>query len=111
MSTVTILIAIFSMGLITFILRALPTIVPKEWLDSFLLKLLNFALPMSVMMVLILNSISIDFNDLNLLRIGAEIGALLIVLGSYLAWRNVFLSVILGVASLNGFLALFSLLG
>lgn len=110
MSTTAILISIASMGIITFILRALPTIVPKEWLESFLLKLLNFALPMSVMMVLILSSISIDLQALDFIRIFAEIGALLVVLGSYIFWRNVFVSVILGVASLNGFLSLLALI-
>lgn len=109
MTLTAILIAIMLMGIITFLLRAFPTFVPKRILDSHLLRYLNYALPLSVMTVLIIHSMGIDFAHPDWLSVIAKIAALLLVLGSYILWRNVFLSVIVGVASLNGLLYLFEL--
>lgn len=104
------ILAVLLMGGITYLLRAFPTFVPKKILESAILRQFNFALPLSVMMVLILASLNITPNDLNWAEIMAKAGALFVVLFSYLWRRNVFLSVIIGVAAVNGFLALFNLL-
>lgn len=106
MTITAILIGIVIMGAITFILRAFPTFVPKRVLDSHLLRYLNYALPLSVMTVLIIHSMEIDFSDPDIRGIISKLAALLLVLLSYIWWRNVFLSVIVGVAALNGFLYL-----
>ncbi len=106
LSLVALLIAIMLMGLITFLLRAFPTFVPKRILDSYLLRYLNYALPLSVMAILIIHSMEIDFAAIDSPLLLAKIGALALVLFSYIRWRNVFLSVIIGVAALNGLLYL-----
>ncbi|MBP6346505.1 MAG: AzlD domain-containing protein [Neisseriaceae bacterium] len=102
MNTTLILAGTVCMGVITFLLRAFPTLVPKPWLDSRVLRALNFALPISVMVVLILASLSLSEAKFSLPRLSAEVLALGAVLLTYVFWRNVFVSVIVGVASLNG---------
>lgn len=109
MTITAIISSLFMMGLITFLLRAFPTFVPKRFLGSHLLRALNYALPLSVMATLIVNSMGIDFADPDIISILAKLLALLMVLLSYIFWRNVFLSVIVGVAALNGFLYLIDL--
>lgn len=104
MNTALIMAATLCMGVITFLLRAFPTLVPKAWLQSRMLTALNFALPISVMVVLILASLSLQTAGFALPRLGAEVLALATVLLTYVFWRNVFVSVIIGVASLNGFI-------
>lgn len=103
------LAAIFMMGLITYLLRAFPTLVPERLLQSPILRTFNYALPMSVMMVLILASLGIinSSGGVTWSAVIAKAMALLIVLLSYIRFRNVFVSVIIGVASVNGFLYLF----
>ncbi|MBP6862973.1 MAG: AzlD domain-containing protein [Neisseriaceae bacterium] len=106
MNTTLILAGTVCMGVITFLLRAFPTLVPKAWLRSRLLSALNFALPISVMVVLILASLSLSLKADTFAwpRLSAEVLALATVLLTYVFWRNVFISVIVGVASLNGFI-------
>lgn len=104
MNTALILASTVCMGIITFFLRAFPTLVPKSWLRSRVLTALNFALPISVMVVLILASLSLQTAGFALPRLGAEVLALATVLLTYVFWRNVFVSVIIGVAALNGFI-------
>lgn len=106
MTITALLISIVAMGFITFILRAFPTFVPKRILNSHLLRYLNYALPLSVMTVLIVHSMEIDFANFESTMILSKVGALLLVLLSYIWFKNVFLSVIIGVASLNGLLYL-----
>ena len=107
MTITALIISIFLMGIITFILRAFPTFVPRRFLNSHLLRYLNYALPLSVMMVLIVHSMEINFAAPDVMGVISKLGALLLVLLSYIWMRNVFLSVIIGVAALNGFLYLF----
>lgn len=107
MTVTAMFISALLMSVITLFLRAFPALVPLKWLDSPILRALNFALPISVMMILILNSLAIP--DSTLTDIFAKVGAMLLVLGSYLWWKNVFVSVIIGVASLNGILYLVAL--
>lgn len=110
MTMTALLVSIVIMGLITFVLRAFPTFVPRRILNSHLLRYLNYALPLSVMMVLIVHSMGIDFFAPDLSGILSKIGALLLVLLSYIWWKNVFLSVIIGVAALNGLLYLIAMI-
>ena len=108
MTDQTFLIALLCMSALTFFLRAAPTLLPNKFLQSRWLAALNFALPLSVMMILILASLSFNtaLADGKWLRLLAEIMALALVLVVYKFSRNVLLAMITGVASLNGFLYL-----
>ncbi len=96
------LVSVLAMGLITFLLRAAPTMLPKIWLKSTLLNALNFALPLCVMTLLVLTGLhwQTPLNAENGL-LAAQVSALMLVLVSYRYWRNVFISMIVGVAALN----------
>ncbi len=107
-SNSTFVIATLCMGLVTFILRAAPTVVPKRWLQSVLLKALNQALPLCVMIILILASIPLNSENENFVPLLAQVLALILVLLSYMKFRNVLIAMIVGVASLNGILWLFN---
>lgn len=100
--------AIFAMGAVTFFLRAVPAIVPVRYLTSVWLRALNYALPLCVMTLLVLSSLSIDFEKFNHTRLLCEIIALVLVVISYAYKRNVLISMVLGVAALNGALWLFN---
>lgn len=109
MTITALLISIVAMGVITLVLRAFPTFVPRRILNSHLLRYLNYALPLSVMTVLIVHSMGINYENFETTMILSKVGALLLVLLSYIWIKNVFLSVIIGVASLNGLLYLWQL--
>lgn len=106
LSTPLLLIGILIMGAITLIQRAFPTLVPQRLLRQRWLIALNFALPMAVMTILIMASISLFKSDVTLIRVLSEFGALTLVLISYIRWSNVFISLAIGIGSLNGFLFL-----
>ena len=113
--------ATFAMALVTFLTRLTPIILPKRLLDAPLLLAVNKALPLSVMTLLILtslhwqqpkpmpNAISVSLGLSPLLV--AEILALLVVLFSYHWKKQLLLSMLVGIASLNGFLWLLNLIG
>ena len=63
MSSSYLIIATFAMAAVTFMTRALPTLIPKKILDTPWLHRLNESLPLSVMVLLILTSLS--YNDLS----------------------------------------------
>ena len=106
--------ATFAMALVTFLTRLTPLILPKRLLDAPLLLAVNKALPLSVMTLLILtslhwqqpkplpNAMSMSLGLSPLLV--AEILALLVVLLSYHWKKQLLLSMLVGIASLNGFL-------
>lgn len=102
--------ATFAMALVTLLTRITPIILPKRLLDAPLLLAVNKALPLSVMTLLILTSlhwqqpksISISLGLSPLLV--AEILALIVVLLSYHWKKQLLLSMLVGIASLNGFL-------
>lgn len=98
------LLSVLLMGGATYLLRAAPVLLPKTWLKSALLLALNFALPLSVMTVLILTSLSLDKAATSPRYLMAEILALTCVWLSYRYWRNVLISMVIGVAALNGWL-------
>ena len=110
MSNTVFLIALACMSAITFVLRAAPTLLPRKWLESPWLNALNFALPLSVMMVLILAALPLQDAVLeqNWRELVAQILALLLVLWVYARWRNVLVAMVTGVGILNLLLYLFS---
>ena len=114
--------ATFAMALVTLLTRITPIILPKRLLDAPLLLAVNKALPLSVMTLLILTSLhwqqqpkpmpngmsmSLGLSPL----LVAEILALLVVLLSYHWKKQLMLSMLVGIASLNGFLWLLNLIG
>jgi len=103
-------LSVLAMGAITFLLRAFPVLVPRRILESRYLKSLNIAFPISVMTLLILASLGLKLETPDSVDLGAKILSLLIVFLSYHYFKNVFASIIIGVAALNGLLYLFTLL-
>ncbi len=113
--------ATFAMALVTFLTRLTPIILPKRLLDAPLLLAVNKALPLSVMTLLILtslhwqqpkpmpNAMSMSLGLSPLLM--AEILALIVVLLSYHWKKQLLLSMLVGIASLNGFLWVLNLIG
>lgn len=113
--------ATFAMALVTLLTRITPIILPKRLLDAPLLLAVNKALPLSVMTLLILTSlhwqqpkpmpnamnISLGLSPL----LVAEILALIVVLLSYHWKKQLLLSMLVGIASLNGFLWVLNLIG
>lgn len=97
-------LAIAVMGGITFILRALPLAAHKSLARSRLTAELNRKLPVCVMIVLLLVSLKGTPAEPGLLI--SELLALGLAGGTYLRWRNPLLSVVVGVAALNGIGAL-----
>lgn len=104
---------------VTFITRALPALIPKKLLDTPWLHRLNESLPLSVMVLLILTSLSYQglsdnagfqagLNSAEVHLFMAQIGALLLVLLIYHLSRQLLVSMIVGIAAINGFLWLFT---
>jgi len=115
MNSSYLIMATFAMAAVTFITRALPVLIPKKLLDTPWLHRLNESLPLSVMVLLILTSLSyqglstnteLSSPELHLLM--AQIGALLLVLLIYHVSRQLLVSMVVGIASINGFLWLFN---
>lgn len=114
MSSSYLILATFAMAAVTFITRALPALIPKKLLDTPWLHRLNESLPLSVMVLLILTSLSyqglsadtgLNSGEVHLFM--AQIGALLLVVVVYHLSRQLLISMIVGIAAINGFLWLF----
>lgn len=119
MSSSYLIIATLAMAAVTFITRALPALIPKKLLDTPWLHRLNESLPLSVMVLLILTSLSYQglsdnagfqagLNSAEVHLFMAQIGALLLVLLIYHLSRQLLVSMIVGIAAINGFLWLFT---
>lgn len=112
------MLAIFTMAGITFITRVTPTILPKKLLTAPFFVKLNQALPLTVMVLLILSALSWQDNNppnsphfaLSALLV-AQILSLVVVLVSYHVFRQLLVSMIIGIACLNGFLYVLQNLG
>jgi branched-subunit amino acid transport protein len=111
MTSSYLIFATFAMAAVTFVIRALPTLIPKKLLDTPWLHRLNESLPLSVMVLLILTSLSyqnisattgIHSAELHLLI--AQIGALILVLFIYHISRQLLVSMVVGIAAINGLL-------
>lgn len=94
------------MALVTFLTRIIPLILPKKLLGSPLFHAVNVGLPLAVMSLLILTSLAwFDKQQLSVSPLLlAQILALVMVLISYYLWKQLFVSMIIDIASLNGFL-------
>lgn len=113
--------ATVAMALVTFLTRLTPIILPKRLLDAPLLLAVNKALPLSVMTLLILTSLHWQqpkpISNAMSMSLGlspllvAEILALIVVLLSYHWKKQLLLSMLVGIASLNGFLWGLNLIG
>ena len=115
MNSSYLIMATFAMAAVTFMTRALPALIPKKLLDTPWLHRLNESLPLSVMVLLILTSLSyqgllqntaLTSPELHLLM--AQIGALLLVLFVYHISRQLLVSMVVGITAINGFLWLFN---
>ena len=119
MSSSYLILATLAMAAVTFITRALPALIPKKLLDTPWLHRLNESLPLSVMVLLILTSLSYQgltdnagfqagLNSAEVHLFMAQVGALLSVLVVYHLSRQLLVSMIVGIAAINGFLWLFT---
>ncbi|AWT49300.1 AzlD domain-containing protein [Psychrobacter sp. YP14] len=115
MSSSYLIFATLAMAGVTFITRALPALIPRRLLDTPWLHRLNESLPLSVMVLLILTSLSyqdisaktgLHSGELHLLL--AQIGALILVLLVYHISRQLLVSMVVGIAAVNGLLRLFA---
>lgn len=115
MSSSYLILATFAMAAVTFVTRALPAVIPKKLLDTPWLHRLNESLPLSVMVLLILTSLSYQnlsvttgMHSAELHLLMAQIGALLLVLLIYHISRQLLVSMVVGIAAINGLLWLFT---
>lgn len=115
MTSSYLIFATFAMAAVTFVIRALPALIPKKLLDTPWLHRLNESLPLSVMVLLILTSLS--YQDLSVTTginsaewhlLMAQIGALILVLLIYHISRQLLVSMVVGIAAINGLLWLFT---
>lgn len=108
MSTSDIFMMWGSLILGTQLCRFLPVFLPKKILASPILQKLNRMLPLVIMLLLLLSSLSIPNETSGVMLLFSQIAALVLVVLSYQKLRNTLLSVALGIIGLNGFLWLLS---
>ena len=114
LSPVYLIAAILAMAVVTFVIRALPALSPKAYLDTPWLHRLNSYLPLCVLILLILTSLQLPMTSaatkdtLNQHLLLAQLAALAGVLLSYHYFRQLFVSMVIGIAILNGCLWLFT---
>lgn len=115
MSSSYLIFATFAMAAVTFMIRALPALIPKQLLDTPWLHRLNESLPLSVMVLLMLTSLSYQdlsastgLNSAELHLLMAQVGALLLVLLIYHISRQLLVSMVVGIAAINGLLWIFT---
>ena len=115
MTSSYLIFATLAMAAVTFITRALPALIPRKLLDTPWLHRLNESLPLSVMVLLILTSLSykgvstrVGLADSSLHLLMAQVGALLLVLFVYHISRQLLVSMVVGIAAINGLMYLFS---
>lgn len=114
MTSSYLIFATLAMAAVTFVTRASPALLPKSLLDKPWLHRLNESLPLSVLMLLILGSLVIptlsdmqaSAEDTQLLL--SQIGALAVVLVIYHVSRQLLVSMVAGIAAINGFIWLFA---
>lgn len=108
-TSVYLILAILSMATVTFITRIVPTILPKKLLNARLFVAINQALPLTVMTLLILSSLQWRTSTATLhfglsVMLIAQLLSLIIVLISYHVFRQLLVSMVIGLACLNGLL-------
>ena len=114
MSSSYLSMATLAMAAVTFITRAIPALIPQQLLDKPWLHRLNEILPLSVLVLLILTSLSYrqlgvttQLNSPELHLLLAQLGALALVVLIYHVSRQLLVSMIVGIAALNGLLWVF----
>ena len=114
MSSSYLILATLAMAAVTFITRAIPALIPQKMLDKPWLHRLNESLPLSVLVLLILTSLTYQelslttaLSDTALHLLLAQVGALALVLLVYHISRQLLISMIAGIAAINGLLWLF----
>ncbi|MGP4863372.1 AzlD domain-containing protein [Psychrobacter sp. T6-5] len=115
MTSSYLIFATLAMAAVTFITRALPALIPRKVLDTPWLHRLNESLPLSLMVLLILTSLSyqnlpadIALNDPKLHLLMAQVCALILVLFIYHISRQLLVSMVVGIAAINGFVWIFA---
>lgn len=115
MSSSYLIFATLAMAAVTFITRALPSLIPRKVLDTPWLHRLNESLPLSVMVLLIFTSLTysglsadIALNNAELHLLMAQVGALCLVLLVYHISRQLLVSMVVGIAAINGLLWVFT---
>lgn len=115
MNSSYLILATLAMAAVTFITRAIPALIPQRMLDRPWLHRLNESLPLSVLVLLILTSLAYQelslttsLSDATLHLLLAQIGALALVLLVYHITRQLLISMIVGIAAINGLLWLFT---
>lgn len=104
MQTNDILMMFIALFFGTQLCRFIPEFLPKKVLAHPILQKLNKMLPLVIMLLLVLTSLSIPHNQTELPLFSAQVLALICVMLSYKWLKNTLLSVALGIAGLNGFL-------
>lgn len=102
MQTNDILMMFIALLLGTQLCRFIPEFLPKKVLAHPILQKLNKMLPLVIMLLLVLTSLSVPHNQAELPMFTAQIFALICVVLSYKWLKNTLLSVALGILSLNG---------
>lgn len=92
----------------TQLCRFFPEFLPKKVLAHPILQKLNKMLPLAILMLLVLTSLSVPHSRSEMPLFFAQLLALGLVVFSYQKLKNTFLSVALGILSLNGFIWLLS---
>lgn len=104
MTTNELLMMFVALILGTQLCRFLPTFLPKKVLTAPILQKLNNMLPLVIMLLLLLTSLSLPSAESGSSLFVAQMIALIGVLSSYLWLKNTFLSVAIGIIGLNGVL-------
>ncbi|RRN05451.1 AzlD domain-containing protein [Bibersteinia trehalosi] len=107
MPTTDILAMFAALMLGTQLCRFIPEFLPKKVLAHPILQKLNKTLPLVIMLLLVLTSLTIPHNNSDMPLLYAQLLALICVILSYKWFKNTLLSVALGIASLNGILWVF----
>ncbi|MBE2893590.1 AzlD domain-containing protein [Spirabiliibacterium falconis] len=107
MTTYDILLSLAGMTVAMVVCRGLPLLMPASWLQMRWLQSLNQMLPLCIMLILLLSSLSLPHFSGNWLPFLRELTALCIVLLSYRMWHNTLLSVVIGIVSINAIYLLF----
>ncbi|AUI66994.1 MULTISPECIES: AzlD domain-containing protein [Glaesserella] len=104
METLDIIYMLIALVLGTQLCRFIPLFLPKSVLSSPILQKLNKMLPLVIMTLLVLTSLSLPKENEGYTLFLAQVIALILVIVSYKGFKNILLSVGLGILSLNGLL-------
>lgn len=101
METINIIYMLIALILGTQICRFIPLILPKAVISHPILQKLNRILPLIIMILLVLTSLSLPKAGMGYTLFLAQIFALITVILSYHWFKNILISVSLGVLNVN----------